>query len=654
MPLPRNTLPKDRATRTVKVLFPQTRIEISDETIQFYKAHQPFAFAFDRQSDKGELTRAESTGADRRVRMIQGTAQEKNLYLPLAVPRPNRQDGDLPFDLDTAFWFVDGEQRRATGYAANQNARPRLWEGFLLAQALAEHGAGPTMFVVGEATRFFRNEKWLMEFSYAIWEKGIELVVHPFGPVTRHTLQGLTAYVNALSGWLPMVTAGSRETRKAQRRPFSTTQPFGLRTSGVEGTEAPETRLAIWTDVGPWNAFSDAIEALATGAVTCIADATILIQQFGFTLSTTRVQQLIHSTIPEGVHVLYRYQCKPRRLVQEGGLFSDLDITEGGNRRYLYEEQPGVPMTIQFTPGTQPISTTVLLAARARITGNGGRPPSKGRGAGYGMPDYKSALLPTRLLRCATCGHSLRLMPPRRGSNKTWTVVCNCVQTLRMRLKLSRPDARTYVETHCPHSTYANVDLGALVWERVSQALVQMPPPREEDDPKAVWVLREREARRTLREREAAFHAFQKRCADGEMGDLTNRWVAASVDSERATLIVNLESAEADVKRLTAENLTAHKASVHREQVARVFTALAHEADTQVKQELLAMLVERVVVHLDERWYEITVSCDWPTLLSLQERAAFDGNAETVSHSWTLGRFQLPLLRGSWPVTGRG
>jgi hypothetical protein len=218
--------------RDVPVLHPMNWDPATPEQIQFFsqviEAHGGYMVAIDRQSDDKELKRSGHTGQIRRVDGIMSQVRP-GYWLPAPIYHPDRQDGELPYSFHRAFWFVDGEKKRATGHTADPNARPEFRRGYLQALALAEAGCGPKMVVFGEATRFFRDEQWLMSFCHSCWDAKIELFVVGYGPVTRPTLPGLIALINALSAWLPECAKGARKARREQGRIWTKQRPpFGL------------------------------------------------------------------------------------------------------------------------------------------------------------------------------------------------------------------------------------------------------------------------------------------------------------------------------------------------------------------------------------------------------------------------------------------
>jgi len=636
------TLPKGEASRTVPLLFPKTDWPVTDEEVRDYLAAMPYAFAYDRQSKDEELRRKDATGARRRVAAIMATAELAHLTLPQPETVIDQEDGDLPFLYDERFWYLDGQHKKATGYAANQDARPKLWEAFLKSQALARHKAGPSHFIVGEASRFFRDPRWATEFASALWYHQIRLVVHPFGDVTEYNISGLIAYINATSGWLPMIGKGAREARKAQKRPFSIRVPFCLRVSGPEGCEPEQTRTHIWTRAETWPAFSEAVKQLANGVLKNSYDAVAwLDQERGIHLSKSRFLQILYSRIPEGFHTLYDETCTPRRVVQEGGLWSDLDITETGNRRYLVQDVEGIDFPIRYTPGTTPIELAEVLAARRRVKGRKGRPATTDKAgeeakSTRGKRRQEEVFLGTYKIRCAVCSSSVRQFAPYGKTGTKWLLLCNCVQNLRMggtrtEKRLTLPQARAHIEATNPHVQAADVNLQELIWNALMDRMSKLAPPGENTAPDQ--TTRAMNAKAKAIEAETRFKEFQQRVAVGLMGDPKDDLIRESIEENRKQLHTAVLQARAEASRLTTDHLTAEKEAIARKEIAFLIRQAREEMkDPAERRAILDDLLEVVVVHLEEGWAEITARRDWSALRRLRVRW---GVTEKESSSWS-------------------
>jgi hypothetical protein len=638
--LPRGSLSKDQPVRTVPVLFPQTRIDLTPEEIAFYRQAKPYPMLIDRQSDDDEMTRADATGCQRRVEAIMGVVEKHGYDVELIRPVPNlnRKDGELPFVYNEAFWFVDGEKKHATGYSANQNARPRLWRAYLLAQALAEHDAAPRQLIVGEATRFFREEEWLSRFAKALRDRKIDLWICPFGEINRFTLPVVVQYVSALSSWLPEIRRGARDARRIQRRLWTIKLPIWLRASGTAGTEPPHTRTHVWTNPVNWSILEELIERLALRTLSNSYEAAEwLLLTHGIKRSVTQVRADLFSTWIEGLYVDYDKRHLPRKVQQEGGLFVDLDICDSGHQRYLIEQQDGIPFPVNYTLGTTPIRTEILETARRSIRGKVGRP-----GVDTRKHLRDQCVVPVRLTCCVACGSTIDERQPRAGGT-TWTLRCNAAKNLRTRKTIPLAEAKARIEAECPHTTEAHFSLSHLVWDLIERELLTQPIPPEEPEETA---QQEREqVERQHRIAQERFDQFQERVLLGIAGDANDPDVRATIDRTREQLLRELKDARAAVTRIDARSLTRHREGVEREMLSDLLEMyLGEQPDNAKKKEIIEAIVERVDVHLEERWVKVHVKVSLWQVKDLVGRLA---EGESMNGSWSTG-FDLSLvLEGS-------
>src|SRR5262249_47643678 len=155
------------------------------------------------------------------------------------------------------------------------------------------------------------------------------------------------------------------------------------------------------------------------------------------------------------------------------------DITSGGHRRYLIEEQEGERWEIEFPEGTSPIPASTLQAARFRIKDNRGKPRTQ--------PAHDEKLIPERLMRCAHCGCSVTeqwrsdYRPRSSEPPVLWYLLCQEVNTIRVRRRCSTEEARQHLSPdHC-HYRFGRIS--DAVWDTLRQALLRAPlEPGDEED----------------------------------------------------------------------------------------------------------------------------------------------------------------------------
>jgi hypothetical protein len=605
-------LPKDRPIREVVSLFPQTKVRPTEEQVAEYRSHLPYAFAIDRQSDKKEMARAQATGCRRRVDAIVLAAKDRHLYLPTPVPNEEQQDGELPFFYDDRYWFVDGEHKKATGYAASENARPRLWQAFRLAQALAEQGIGPSFFIIGEATRFFRNDQWLTTFVRALWEHDIKIFVSQFGEVNQANLNGLTSYVTALSGWLPLVTKGARDQRRQQKKLFSNQPPYGLRFTGPEGSLECNDRSEVWTEPDQWWVIDELLRRMADGELSNAIDAAIWLKEVhGVERAAKWVRDLVRHPMLYGEYHAYSRRWEPRKLRQLDGLHTDLDIRDNGTQRYLVHSQEGLHFEIRYTEGTGPIPPQVAMQALSRIERRRGRPQTS--------PKHKDSILPQGVARCAVCGCSIREFPPRAKEGTIWRLKCRCVEHYRVVMDMSMSESREWIAAHKPHVLALHASLSEALWALMVERLYGEPSPVETPAPDVRHLIET--ARHRLAAAEAEFDAFQGRCFRGEAGDVTHPRVKASIEKERERLLQTLGRREAELKEQVETKVATQQEQAVRQQIAKVISMFQQFGmDPAVRRDFFSQILDRIDVHLEEGWFRVHIRTALPGLQDLVGR----------------------------------
>lgn len=585
--------------REVSVLFPETEIEVSPEDVAFYRSTGEFAFAIDRQSLHKEATRKGATGMIRRVDNIVRDADYLNLHLPTPTPQPNAVEGTLPFLFDDRFWFVDGTTQRSTGYAANQNARPRLWRAFLLARALAKQGCAPKTFLVGEATRLFRSEDWLNQFVSALWREGIIVHVSGFGEVTRETRPGLVAYINAISGWLGKVTEGARRVKKANQQIYHTNAPLGL--------QFEESGRRVVADPELWPILSDLCYRLSSGQLPSgTAAAVWLKSEHDIERTNVWLSGWLHSRIPDGVYDrAYSTRNVTRMLVQKGGLFADLDITKGGNRRRHVTPIEGLEKTIEHPHGTAPIPAAWIAGARLRTFSRRGRPPIVDQ-----RPDV---LVPFRILRCTHCGSGIseKVRNPETG---TWRLECNLVERLRHQLKCPGSEISKLPEAqHCRQRPGRASD---AVWSLLWKSIRDNPVSPEEPD---LNLQRETEGlrQRVVTARDA-YAKFQGEVRDGRYGTEDDEIDRAWIYQERERLKQTIREVQSQADLFASRTLTDGQSRASWQEVVEAFASVQEdEISLPLRKNMIERLIDRVDLDLGTGVFTLAAPLDLPWLNGL-------------------------------------
>lgn len=578
MPRTRLILP-NTIEREVPVLFPNTRLEVTSAEVEYYRSHNPYAFALDRQSIPKQSTKKDATGMRRRVEACVDFAREENLYLPVPEYRADKEEGQLPFlfgEECQRFWFVDGTKQRSTGFAANPNARPQLWRAFLLAQALAKHGCGPKWLLIGEGTRLFREPQWLSTFCRALWHHKVRIFSGGFGEVHADNYAGFEAYIKALSGWLKTVNAGYRRFARDERIIPHTYPPFGLAFT--------KDRRHVTTDPEQWAIITEMVRLIARGDIkSCLAASRWLNEAHGVHRSYAWVLEYLKRSYLDG-----QYVCGDKeyvqRLLSQGGLFYDLDISEGGHPRRLVRERDGLTWQIEHAlSGTQPIDPDIIKQARARVLKNPGRPRKN--------PDPQS--IPQRLLRCAVCGYGIE--EGWTTTNRLPYMMCRVLDNQIRAKKVSKQEARSL--SICQHERHRPGHASDIVFRVLFAGLKNRPV--ETDRPIADPAARRVALETDLARAEAAFLDFQARCGRGEMGDQSNRMIRLSVETQRETLMGAVTEAQKQLEVCCAEYLLTQKQNAQLQEVALSLSGLeADDFDEEGKRRLVVAVVEKVDVDL--------------------------------------------------------
>jgi hypothetical protein len=616
-------LPKDQLIRDVPVLFPNATLEeLSPDLEQFYrlvqKQHGKYYFGIDRQSDRKELARKDATGQIRRVEGILAFADVAQAW----APTPKHLGGDRaedapPYLFDRRFWFVDGEKKNATGLCANPTVRPEFWRAYLLTRALGAKGIGPSAFIIGEGTRFFRDSEWLGSFCRSLWDVGIEVYIVNFGKVDPRTLPGLQSVIAALSEWLPMALKGARAARKNNNRIFHGNPPFGLRFS--------EDKSQVFAHPEEWPILAELVEGIAVGQLRTFHAAVVWLHAHrGIQRTEGWLGQLLRSRLFEGIYDTYKTTGRPRQVRQRP--FTDLDVSAGGYRRYLKTNLEPKPFIINFDKyGMSPISPAVLARARARILNKGGRPQQLDT-------RNERLFLGQGLVRCAVCGMGVRETTKQWKKGTSYYLACQCVETLCMRHSIDRSQARQMEEAqHVRHATLSGYQtLSERVWSMlVRETEEYSPAPRESAEA-------DTSERQRLEEEIEGLNTQVSNLVDSLMTMRLTDEMRRQIEARQLSLTKEINERQRQLNTLTTHMIERGRRNptmCEFREVLREFhrDGLPHE----MKCEFVATLVDQVIVHLEEGWFEVRLDASLPTPKVLRGKLAEGESRETESASST-------------------
>lgn len=613
----KDRLLRDQVEREVPALIPMEDVKLTPEEVEIYRQikreHGDYAFAIDRQSDDKELRRPDATGQARRVAAIMAGTKAFGAWLPEPVFHERRQKGELPFTFDERFWFVDSGEKRASGYCASPCVRKRFMYAFELARTLTKHGCGPKVFVIGESTRLFRDKGWLITFLRALWDHNVEVFACDYTQVNDQTVAGFIATVQALNSWLPQVSAGARKTRWEEGRLFHNQPRFSLYFNALRDT--------VYAEPEEWPLLCDLVEHLADGRLRTLHDATVWLNGQLQLLSPRRadgkprrrqlsqhwISTWLKSETPEGHYIGYPYHTLPRRVRQEGGVFSDYDVTERGYQRYLKVcNEDRLVFEIQFDrERTWPIPALHLSQARARVHDNR-RPPHNPENVTW----KDQVLLSPRLLKCAHCGYGVEERPPEsryvNGKPVNWGLRCRCVDNLRMKCRCTYAAARELPAAQ--HKKYAVGSASLAIWhelvKRAERAMLAPERPPQIDD------SRDLELEAKLADLNVRFERFQWRTGEGLLGDARNPKVRTSIDSQRQHYLDEIEATERELWILATRRVTERQQNVSLRELFDAITRVrAHRCEfrNQEKREFLEKILEKVVVDLETGTYTVKV-----------------------------------------------
>jgi hypothetical protein len=432
-----------------------------------------------------------------------------------------------------------------------------------------------------------------------------------------------------------MVRKGAMQIRKQQKRLFSTKVWWGL--------QASEDKTEVWTHPEQWNILSEALHLFAEGVLGSTAECVEWMRDQGVQRTRAWMRLTLMSPILEGKYYAYKVQNQARKVVQKGGLYTDLDIRESGSQRYLITptDDP-LCFHIQYSPGTAPIPAYVLAECRRKAVGVRGR-PARGGVAAY------TRLLPTRMVECAVCGASVREWNSRSftetttGRNRDLDAYlqCSVLENYRHKHSCSKAQARAMVAKENPHLLIRKSVLSDAVWEMVAQELLKQPQTESPSMDDAGQLQR---AERRVQEAQGAFDRFQERCFNGECGDMNDPRIKTGVDRKRVELLTAVEEAEDGLKSLSQGSLKAHNEAMARGNLAEVWAAfLQYGLTDDDKREVLARIVDKVTVHLEEGWFEVqgVVGAAFLDNLRGQLVPAVNENTSSWSFNYTV-RGEIP------------
>ena len=388
-------------------IFRHVREEITPATVQALRdIGRPFAFGIDRQSKgKEALGDPDNTGHKGRVRTVQQTAERFGLYIPAPVVRPTQQKGETPFLFDERFWYIDGEEDKATGFSFSPEIRPRLWYAYATIRRINEidESARPAALVMAEYDRFLRADEWIKVWVNAIWKEGVDIIFPETGPVQNMHLDMICITVRARSEHLKHYRERFLDVARREHRIPYGKEPFGLQFS--------EDRRSVYTHPQQWEVIYQTLHRLADGRLKNASEAARWTRAtYGEELAAS--QALIRKWFREHLHMLHsryvtnKYRQKPCVVKQSNGMLYDYSYTKRRNKRYVAKPTPESEWLVfdvdHSRHGTKPIPPNIIQAARLRVI-QVGRPP-----APTTPPRTAACIAPARLVRCACCGGRVR------------------------------------------------------------------------------------------------------------------------------------------------------------------------------------------------------------------------------------------------------
>lgn len=467
-----------------EAIFARVKTEITSAVVQVYQGATPLCFAIDRQSVHTARKDPARTGEEARIHAILKMAQRMGFPCLTAPERnPDWQPGQPLIMFDRRFWFVDGIERNATGFTAHPDARPELWRAYAVARRLREIDPmlGPKAFLVGELTRFFRDENWFQQWIDVLSRMGIEVHEETHGHLEGEKLAILCYGVKKQSERFLQDRERSREVRKARGELFHNNKHFGLRWTAAGGALHPKIRSEVWTEPQEWAILRAMVFGLANGTIpTLEAASQWLLREHGVSRSAVWVSELLRPARPPVASILtgvysraYSQHCDAVRVETADRTVSDLDITPNGHRRYLRDYGQGLPFPIHFTEGdAEVIPLDTYRAACDRVL-------RRGRSSNSESPDrHEQVIVPPLLLRCAHCLFGIEERSPRSntwtGGVSPWRCLCKGVEQYARRHKLTRDEVRALPsEKWPPHPERQTWCVSEPLWEAIRKNLLE-------------------------------------------------------------------------------------------------------------------------------------------------------------------------------------
>lgn len=414
--------------RTVEQLYPAVEVELSPADVDYYRSLGRWAMVLDRQSHKKDLTTEEATGHANRVRNCQTMAQQLGVVLPVPVENTNRQDGEFQFSFDQDecryHWFVDGLEANASGYTASPWARMKLWRAAKTARLLRRLGCPPQAVLIGELTRFFRDQRQFMDWYHILKDSGARIHIYGCPELTPENegmiLPMLLCQTDALSAWLKKQNRMARETRRGAGKLFKKRSPFGL-SFNLDETSRGYLR-EVYPDAVEWPLIQRALDKVCEGELKnrpavmawLVREAELAgVPAKRIPRSRAWLTNLLQSEVLRGVYYQYDESYTPCRIEQaEGDMNSDWDYTPNGYRRYMREEVPdeAVRFDILLAPNEEIPPEKIALVQS--ILSRQGRPRNEVRSQ-IDREATNASLLKDGLIRCAICGSAVQERAPR-------------------------------------------------------------------------------------------------------------------------------------------------------------------------------------------------------------------------------------------------
>lgn len=419
-----------------------------------------YAFGIDRQSLGAERLRdPEHTGHKGRVALIARTAERFGLWLPEPIGRPNQQKGETPFIFDERYWFIDGEDAKATGFSFAPEIRPRFWHAYATIRRINEidPGACPSALILADYMRFLRADEWIKVWANAIWKEGVDIIYPETGPVGPMHLDMICVSVRAQSQHL----VGYRErflevARKEKRIPFGRC-PFGLQFS--------EDHRAVHTHPEQWPVLYEIVSRLADGRLKNASEAARWSRkQHGESLKVS--EGLVRKWFREQESILYgyyepfRFRSRPCVVKQTAGPLYDYSYTKSLNKRYVREkvaEEECFRLPIDHEKhGTTPLTPAQIEAARQRVR-QVGRPVTEAY-----TTITAASIAPARIVRCKHCGgrirETFRDTPETPEKWAGWVLHCRGAERKASGKALTTREAKTEEPDH-PRFVHASLTI---------------------------------------------------------------------------------------------------------------------------------------------------------------------------------------------------